>query len=63
MKWEEVYKETISEDSMVGTEVTEKMTIPEGTLYRSVICIGVRSLSVKLVSNQFMVFVPKNEKG
>ena len=41
-KWEVVHKEEHPpSEGIVGTEVTEKMKIPEGTIYKNVILIGV----------------------
>ena len=62
MKWEVVYKqEHPPECGVIGTEVMEKMEIPEGTLYKNVIAIGVGHLMAKVTISQSMVFVPKEE--
>jgi len=59
-KWEEVHKVSHPpEGGVTGEEVTEKMEIPEGTLYKNIIAIGVGHLMTKVTVSQSMVFVPK----
>jgi hypothetical protein len=62
-KWEVVHKEEHPpSEGIVGTEVTEKMEIPEGTIYKNVILIGVGQLITRVYASQSMVFVPKGGK-
>jgi len=58
-KWEKISETTEAIEGAVGTEVTEKMEIPEGTLYKNVICFGIGSLMTRVQINQTMIFVPK----
>ena len=62
MKWEEIWRQTMVQEGIVGIEATEKATIPEGTLYKNTVCFGLGGVFNKgVTTSQALVFVPKKE--